>query len=713
MLAAAGSLSALALALALPAVGVPATAATPPASPGVPTTPGDTGTTPALVELTGLGPLDPAAGDTVTLEGTITNRSDQPLTALNAYLRLSRIPVLDRTDLVRLDEPGFRPGARQPAFVLASDALAPGASAPFRLEIASADLGLTEPGVYAAGIEVLASSVDGRGTVGRAMTALPWMPAAEAIQAVGVAVAWPVTAPVDRAADGSYLSAELGQAFGPGGRLAAILATPTDAEVTWLVDPAVVEAAADLADGYDVREEPGDPASTRPGTAAEDASDWLEQVSRLADAGRVTLMPYADVDAVALGRAGLGDDAVIALDAAEQAAEALGLDQADGARDLLRPPGGRVDPPTAERLAAGGVTRFLLDASNVVTAATAPTTVRLELGAGTVVAVLADDALRGLFSADPSESATSPAATELAARQLLLAHTALAAIAAPTDAAYIGPTVLVVSGDEASTVSPGAVLAGLDQDVPWLRQTTLEAAEASPTVDGALRYPDDAVAAELPGAYVAGIGALQEKARLRAALAPADDPAAPDPPALDAATATRLRAAAAAWRAEPARAAAAVAEEVRAIEAELGEVRILDGGSITLSSQTGRFPLTVVNDLTVPVTVQITLASRTPARLRVPDVTAIEVPAGARTTVDVSAQANADGEYVVDAGLATSTGERFGSASSLTIRATDYDTVAWVVMGAAGGLLLIGSARRINRRVRAARSTSAPPGVES
>ena len=97
----------------------------------------------------------------------------------------------------------------------------------------------------------------------------------------------------------------------------------------------------------------------------------------------------------------------------------------------------------------------------------------------------------------------------------------------------------------------------------------------------------------------------------------------------------------------------ALAEARRAIDAELGQVRILDGGSITLSSQTGRFPLTVVNDLTVPVTVQLTLASRTPARLRVPSITGIEVAPGARTTVDVSAEANANGEYLVDARLAT------------------------------------------------------------
>ena len=717
-LATAATLSVLVLPVALPTTAAPAMAAPIVATPPPPTPsspPPGTDDTPALVALTGLSPLDVAAGEIVTFEGVVTNRSDQSLAVLNAYLRLSRVPLTGRADLAQLADPGFRPGARQASFVLATDLLAPGASASFSLDVLVADLRLVVPGVYAAGIEVLATNVDGsRGVVGRAMTALPWMPADAVTETVGVAVAWPVVAPVDRAADGTYLSDELGEALTPGGRLAAVLETAPDAPVTWLVDPAVVEAAVDLADGYDVRTDPLDPSTAQPGTRAGRAAEWLEQVRRLADGGRVTLMPYADVDAVALGRAGLGEDVLTALDSADTAAEALGLDRADNPRSVLRPPGGLVDLSTAERLAAAGVTTLLLDASNVATDGPA-TTVRLEVGAASLTAVLADGALQDLFSADPAVGGAGGSAGELAARQLLLAHTALAALAAPTGGSG-GRTVLVVSGDEASTISPAAVIDALDQDVPWMDQVTLDAVSVGPIVNGQLAYPDEARAAELSGAYVSGVAALAQKAALRAALvSPAAAPAAPndlEPTGLDQVTAGRLRLTSAAWRSEPVRAATTLADAIAAVDAELGQVRILDGGSVTLSSRTGRFPLTIVNDLAVPVTVQLTLASRTPARLRVPSVTGIEVAPGARTTVDVSAEANANGEYVVDAQLATTAGARFGPPSTLTIRATDYDTVAWIVMGAAGGLLLIGSVRRISRRVRASRRPSASPLVE-
>lgn len=717
------ALAVVALSLGLPAAAAPGTfaligsAATP-----TPTAPGgsDADAEPILVELTELGPLDAAAAPAVTFEGSLTNRTDEPFTLLNAYLRLSRVPVLDREDLARVGDPAFRPGARQGVFVLAAETLAPGASAPFRLDVGSADLDLSEPGVYAAGIEVLGTGVDGsRGVVGRAMTALPWLPAAVDTAAVGVAVAWPVTAPVDRAADGSYLTDDLATAMAPGGRLAALLATASDTSITWLVDPAVVEAAVDLADGYVVRSDPGDPASARPGTRDEPAEAWLAQVRRLADAGQVTLAPYADVDAVALGRAGLGADAVTALDAATRAAEKLGLDGASDPRGLMRPPGGLVDLPTAQLLAAAGVTTLLLDAAGVRTDATA-STVRLEVGGAQVTTVLADDALQDVFAPGPSADGVSAAGVELGARQQLLAHVLLAALAAPPGASDERQTVLVVSGDETSTISPATVLAALDQDVPWMQPVPLAAATASPTVDGELVYPDTAVVGELPAAYLAGVVTLQQTSALRAALRAAPTPAptevdgaeptGADQAGLDPLTAARLRSESAAWRAEPARAAAMQAEAAAAIDAELGRVRIIASGGITLSSQTGRFPLTVVNDLAEPVTVALTLSSRTPARLRVPSATAVEVPAGARTTVDVSAAANANGQYVVDAQLATAAGTRFGPASTLTIRATDYDTAAWIVMGVAGGLLVIGSARRLTGRVRAARR---PPEVAS
>jgi hypothetical protein len=321
-----------------------------------------------------------------------------------------------------------------------------------------------------------------------------------------------------------------------------------------------------------------------------------------------------------------------------------------------------------------------------------------------------------VFASTPAAAGTSsglepPTASrveaELGARQLLLSHTLLAAMFAPTEPGPGGQMVLVVSGDETSTISPAAVLAALDQDVPWMQPVPLDAAIASPMVDGELVYPDAAVAGELPAAYLTQVISLQQKVGLRAALrspaaaSGAGEPADLDPAGLEPTTAARLRSASAAWRAEPA----------ATIDAELGRIQIIDGGGITLSSQTGRFPITVVNDLAEPVTVQLALSSRTPARLRVPPTTAIEVPAGARTTVDVPAEANANGQYVVDAQLATATGARFGPASTLTIRATDYDTVAWIVMGVAGGLLVIGSARRLTGRVRAARRPADVPAA--
>ena len=84
---------------------------------------------------------------------------------------------------------------------------------------------------------------------------------------------------------------------------------------------------------------------------------------------------------------------------------------------------------------------------------------------------------------------------------------------------------LVVSGDESSTISPSSVLDALDQDVPWMQQVTLDAVQASPTVEGELTYPDDARAAELPDTYLRGLVGLSAAGRApapRSSAEPAD-----------------------------------------------------------------------------------------------------------------------------------------------------------------------------------------------
>lgn len=666
---------------------------------------------PVLVTLAELSPPAPTPTDVLTLAGTVTNRSDETLTNLNTYLRLSRIPTTDRDELAAMTAPGFRAGFRPGPFTPLDETLRPGQTLPFRLEVPVVELGLSAPGAYPIGVEILAGFEDGsRGVAGLVMTLLPWLPAGDGDTggqpAVSVALAVPLTAAVDRGADGTYASDGLGALLAPAGALGELLergdgaltgsdddlatAHPLGPAVTWLLDPALLEAAADLADGYSVQ---GADGSAAPGAYAGAAAAWLDQLEPYVRAGSVQLLSYGHVDAVALVRAGLGADVVAALQAGPgAAAAALEVPIEDLVADPdsagpLYPPDGYVDQTTLELLASAGV-RSLLLADDGLDAERARASVALDVGGeldgAQLHAVRVDAGLAALLAA-PQGSLT--------ARQLALSHTLLAALD-QQGASTSSPLVVVPPGPLPPAGLPALeVLAGA---APWVEPVPVPRGQSSGSAAGAVRYPDMAVSSELRPQYLAQVAALGTTIQTFASLS--GDLAARVE--LDRA---RLRAMSAGWRAEPDRATALVDSEVAKLEAELGQVRIVTTGAVTLSSDSGRFPLTVANDLDQPVTVRLALTSRTPARLHTVAPQLVEIAPGAKTTVEVSAQATANGVYIVDARLQTADGAAFGAPVAVTVRATQYDTVAWLVMAAAGGLIFVGSGLRLLRRVRPAR----------
>lgn len=688
------------LGLAAPAAGSGIVAATPPAT----------------VHLDGLTPSAPTDTDTLTFTGTVTNDSDGALTALNAYLRMSSIPLESADDLPRLDDPDFRPGFRTQYFAPVIDSIGPGGSAEFKLGVSMANLNLREQGVYVVGIEIRATVPDGsREAVGTTMTVLPYVPDPSEIGTVGVAWVWPLTARVERSEDGAFLDDALGAAMEGDGALGAAFVAAADTPVTWLVDPAVAQAAADMADGYMVRTS----TQSTAGAHAEAAATWLASLRAAALLGRVALLPYGDVDAVALTRAGMGRDLASAL----TVRSALDDDLVPGAVDDVGfTPGGLLDTPTLDALGAAGIRRVLVatDGLDTPLESHAPHAA-LRSGERTF------DAIRLETPAGASVVAIGqPSAIQQ--RQLLLAQTALAAMSS-----------MPISGEttqEARTLvltPPGGQLTGqlvgslleISTTAPWVTSATLADAARAPAIPGKLAYPPEARAAELAPAYLAQVATLRQRVDTLAALTDSHDddvaqatPAAgasiptgsaTTPSQVQAATAiTRellvLRAESAAWRSDTEGARTAIAAQVAVLDKDLGSVHIASTGSVTLSSSRGRFPLTVQNGLDQAVTVQIDLQPQTPARLRMSKVPAVSIGAGQLATVNVDAEAGTNGVFLVDVQLLAPNGASVGPPTVLTLRATEYDTVAWIVIIVAGVLLFAAAGVRIIRRVIRARS---------
>ena len=668
----------------------------------------------ATVRLDGVSPSLPGPADTLTLTGSVTNTSESDLGLLNAYLRLSSIPLRTPADLAQLSDPDFRPGFRTQFFSPVTDTLAPGASAAFHLDVAMADLELAEQGVYVAGVEIRATVADGsRTAVGAVMTVLPYIPDAAALPQVGVAWVWPLTAPVARGPDGVFLDDALGAAMETDGPLGAAFAAAGAAPITWLVDPAVAQAAADMASGYAVHTTSG----TAPGAHAEAAGQWLADIRAAAAAGRVSLLPYGDVDAVALTRAGLGADVASAL----AVRGSLGDDLLPGATDDLGyGPDGLLDTPTLEALGTAGVQQVLIASAGLDTPSD-PAAPRATLRAGGRTF----EAIRVDTPAQPEGS------TPIQQRQLLIARTALAAITAPSASVGSDPSAGTIVLTPPAGALSGSVVASLleiAQTAPWVRDAALADATDTPAVAGTLVYPDSARAAELPGSYLSQVASLRSRGRVLAALtdSASDDasaaPSSPDPSAAGGATTPSapsaaapaassalaferavLRTESAAWRGDVAGAQQVLAAQLAAVDGRLASVHIASTGTITLSSSRGRFPLTVENELDQAITVRIDLRPQATTRLRMSDVPAVSIGAGQLATVDVEAEAGANGTFLVDVQLVAPNGAVLGAPTVLTLRATEYDTVAWIVIIVAGGLLFTAVGVRLVRRIARAR----------
>jgi hypothetical protein len=299
-----GTLAASAPAMARPAAGgQPAAAAlaSHPAQPGYPVS----------VAITKMTPRWAGPGAVVTVGGTITNETKQTVSDLHVQLNYSSQRIAGLQYLLN--------DLATPAQVLAfqqvtgtvtrpTAELAPGASASWSVTFNSKQIGMTSFGVYplTADVSALAGGVPSQVT---ANAFLPFVPAPKGKHAKSVrpprqhiAWLWPV---MDVPLVGVPLAVSPGQSpcaepaaqalaasMAPGGRLNTLLAagqahSHAD-QLTWAVDPALLEDAGSLA--------------RCPGRTGHAAAAWLRQVQRATTGQQLFATPYANVNMTLIGQ---------------------------------------------------------------------------------------------------------------------------------------------------------------------------------------------------------------------------------------------------------------------------------------------------------------------------------------------------------------------------------------------------------------------------
>lgn len=723
--------------------------------------------TPLRVDLETLAPAVVPTRGRLTVTGTVTNRSDRTWTDLNAYLVTSGTPVRTRSELAEAvdsaEDAAIGERLTTDGLFATLGDLAPGASTRYRLSVTRADLRLSgETGVYWVGVHVLGADDAGRDSVadGRARTFVPLLPPAGSpagVQArTRLALVVPLKARVRRAGATRLLGvAGWERTLGEDGRLRRVLELSGRARgtLTWVVDPAVVDAVESMAAGnpaLDTRATVGDGSgdddqggadggggSPSPSTASEgagtgspaaddpsgsasggdtggddsgDASgpeqeppaaasaattsarSWLEEFRRQAPTHTVASVPYGNLDVAAVLGGPVGP---LYERATELSAASLAVQGVEDALSVVDPPGGSLPAGVLQQLDPG--TTVLVD-DTALPDADGPVVLRSD---GT--ALVRVDTAAG--AGGPGPGAPHGA---LAFRQRLLADAALHALSEQRDQP------LVVSTPSSWNPGPAWSRAGfftaLDQ--PWLQLVDLSSlrAGAAGQRPGAATgtgdssrptYTQEQRAAELPLGNLLATRRLVRAGGVFARLLTAND-------TVDEVLArTALLGSSTAARRNPGAAQRRTRSTTRFVQSQMDRVHVEGPPFVMMSGASGPIQVTLINDLDRTVTAG--LSAQTPgSALVVEKVEPVTLGPGRRTTIRLDVTSGDIGVHSVRLGVTDADGVPLGSETQFSVRTSNVSTVIWVIMGAGAALLFLAIGVRLFRRVRRRRATHGP-----
>ncbi len=264
------------------------------------------GDAPLSITIDELTPSSIPAKGKVRISGWVTNDSDETWSAINVHAFISNDPITNDGDLAfestRGSEEFVGDRITVPGTFDTITELTPGASQPYTDRIPVSVLDAQEPGVYWFGVHALGTNAAGRDEVadGRARTFLPYVPRKDRGRPVDTALVLPIRHQVLYEPDGALADTDRWvETLGDGGQLSSILDFGIAAgnnPLTWLIDPAVPDAASRLADGNQPRQlvEPeaqgadagGGSESAAPSDGTSDGASATDEPQTAAPAGR-------------------------------------------------------------------------------------------------------------------------------------------------------------------------------------------------------------------------------------------------------------------------------------------------------------------------------------------------------------------------------------------------------------------------------------------
>ena len=409
-----------------------------------------------------MSPQVAGPGATVTVTGTVSNRTNQTQAGLDVQLFASatRFPSRDEMDAY-LSQGGGSTGlvaVGNPFFLPAS--VRPGATARWQASFGVDSVGIANFGVYPVAAQLAGPAGD---VLASDQTLLPFWPGQQAaglLRPLDIGWIWPLIDQPHHQVCPALTNNDLTASLAPGGRLSALLAAGLAhpaADLTWVIDPALLGDAQTMTRPYQAGAGSGcTGAAAEPASRA--ATSWLSALRTVTPGQPTVITPYANVDAAALVHAGLAADLASAYAAGKQVADSV-LRGSFGPSIAL-PAGGTADLSVLRNLAtAEHIGTVVLDSSQMPPVNSAvfedDAVTSIRTGGTTMTVLLADHVLTGVLRAGDASSGTLPPGTQFSVSQRFLAETAMIAAEAPDSARSIARQLPATSHPGPAELSPG------------------------------------------------------------------------------------------------------------------------------------------------------------------------------------------------------------------------------------------------------------------
>jgi Family of unknown function (DUF6049) len=677
------------------------------------------------VSVDSLTPSAPTEGDTLTVSGTVTNKSKQAVTDAHVDLRVGQyLPTrsaIDGAPRSTYYQPAVDGPTIDDKYSQEFDRLAPGVAQPFTISVPVDKLDLGDDGVYQLGVSLSGetSAQPWDQVLGIRRTFLPWQPSA-ADTKTRTTYLWPLISGAHMTAEtGSddqqtpvFDNDDLAKEIARGGRLDQLVSLGSGLDVTWVIDPDLLASVDAMARGYQVRDEKG---TIRTGTQQAVANEWLVNLNRAVQGKEVVALPFSDPDLAALAHN--GKNVTNSLSHLKEATDvAAGTVQTTlhltPATDFAWPVDGAVDPSVVAVATSAGADKVIARSDSLKETGAlpyAPSAAR-PIGKGTT-AVVADARLSTAFQGDMRTASSRT----LAEQRFLAQSLALTQQTDKQRSVVIAPQ-RMPSADQAHAMADAL---GVLQNGNWSKSQNLAAAAgakpdagATTKVPGRSSYPSSLRKQELPRTafqQIAGTGRKLDN--FKVILTKEDRVVTPFGRAIN-------REMSASWRGRAKEAVAYRSGVESYLDRLTGQVQLIDKSETKLSGHSATIPVTVQNNLVQGVNhLVLRLTSTNPTRLKIGngafEQKPISVSGGHSQSVKFTTTANANGPVSVTAQLYTEDGQAYGDPVAFEVRVTEVTSNVMLVIGGGVLLLVLAGFRMYTQRKRAAaRATEAEAGTE-